>query len=130
VSPPPRPQGTDGGWSSATWIGLGGAPTPRSEPDSIVPLPDVVAVGITQDVNADGEASYEPWAEWFYELETGVPPAQPIQGSHGGGAGGGGGDIYLPTPLAVSIGGFNVAPGDGIYASVYFYFWSDPVIST
>jgi Peptidase A4 family len=118
VSRPDWPQGTDGGWSSATWIGLGGAPKPGSVP----PLPDVVAVGITQDVDSDGEASYGAWAEWLYELEAGGKSAQRTQSGPGSGSPGG----YLPSPLAMSIGGFDIAPGDAIYAQIVFYLWSDP----
>ncbi|MEV0666438.1 G1 family glutamic endopeptidase [Actinomadura luteofluorescens] len=64
VSIPSTPPGTDQGWDSSSWVGIGGAY------GSI----DVLQAGVRQDVDADGSATYTPWYEWFAHEVDGSPP--------------------------------------------------------
>lgn len=64
VSAPPEVQGTEGGWNSASWVGIDGFFTSN----------DVLQAGIEQRVSASGVASYIPWYEWFAPAVSGSPP--------------------------------------------------------
>jgi hypothetical protein len=63
VSKPSEPQGTEGGWNSASWLGLDG----YSVSD------DVVQAGVQQHVNSSGVARYVAWFEWYAPEEPGSP---------------------------------------------------------
>ena len=54
VSQPDEVAGADGGWDSSTWIGLDGAGSD-----------DILQAGVQQSVDANGQASYTAWYEWF-----------------------------------------------------------------
>ncbi len=68
VSKPREPQGTEGGWNSASWVGIDGWN------DSIVSSNDVVQAGIEQKVDAQGNTSYVAWYEWFAPQQPNSPP--------------------------------------------------------
>ena len=57
VSKPNDPQGLEGGWNSASWIGIDGAGSN-----------DVLQAGIEQRVDANGNATYTAWFEWYCSL--------------------------------------------------------------
>jgi hypothetical protein len=61
---PPRPDGT---WHSSSWVGLDGLSGVMPGGNST----DVLQAGVTQKVDAQGQASYYAWFEWY------VPPDQP-----------------------------------------------------
>jgi hypothetical protein len=61
VSKPTEAQGLEGGWNSASWVGLDG--------DSLVGSTDVLQAGIEQRVSSGGTASYTAWYEWFCGLQ-------------------------------------------------------------
>lgn len=79
VSKPAEPQGTEGGWNSASWLGI----------DGMMISNDVLQAGIEQKVDGNGNASYFAWYEWYvqddgsglpgYIYETAIPnfPVQP-----------------------------------------------------
>jgi Peptidase A4 family len=80
VSQPIEPQGAEGGWHSSSWIGI----------DGMFTSSDVLQAGIDQRVDANGNASYFPWYEWYiqddnkhdlphYIYETSIPnfPVKP-----------------------------------------------------
>jgi hypothetical protein len=60
VSKPTEPQGVEGGWNSASWIGLDGVLSTGST--------DVLQAGIEQRVASNGQASYTAWYEWWCAL--------------------------------------------------------------
>jgi hypothetical protein len=55
VSRPSEAQGTEGGWNSSSWVGIDGA----------YGSDDVLQAGVQQKVDANGNASYVAWFEWF-----------------------------------------------------------------
>jgi hypothetical protein len=55
VTEPGEPQGLEGGWNSASWVGIDGA----------YGSDDVLQAGVEQRVDSSGNASYTPWFEWF-----------------------------------------------------------------
>jgi hypothetical protein len=61
VSKPTEAQGTEGGWNSASWVGIDGANTNDGKFSSN----DVLQAGVEQRVDARGNASYTAWFEWF-----------------------------------------------------------------
>jgi hypothetical protein len=89
VSKPPEPPGQEGGWNSASWIGI----------DGFLISNDVLQAGVQQKVNNNGQASYVAWWEWFVP----VPPGDPNQ---------------FPYINQTNITNFLVSPGDKIYCSV------------
>jgi hypothetical protein len=64
VSQPSEPQGTEGGWNSSSWVGIDGFQVNLISND-------VLQAGIQQKVDAQGNASYVAWYEWF---APGSPP--------------------------------------------------------
>lgn len=63
VSTPDQPQSSQGGWQSATWVGIGGQGTD-----------DVLQAGTSQAVDDDGiSTTYWAWYEWFAPKENGSP---------------------------------------------------------
>jgi hypothetical protein len=91
VSLPLEPPGDDGGWDSASWIGLS---TGLGSADS----PSVLQAGVLQSVDANGNAQYVAWFEWFAEQMPGSPP------------------YIFRTPIP----NFVVVPGQTVYCSVQF----------
>lgn len=61
VSKPSEPQGTEGGWNSASWVGIDGFNTNDGKFSSN----DVLQAGVEQRVDARGNAAYTAWFEWF-----------------------------------------------------------------
>ena len=61
VSKPTEPQGTEGGWNSASWVGIDSANTNDGKFSSN----DVLQAGVEQRVDARGNANYTAWFEWF-----------------------------------------------------------------
>ncbi len=55
VSPSGEPQGSEGGWNSASWVGINGT----------YGTDDSLRAGMEQRVDASGNASYVAWCEWF-----------------------------------------------------------------
>ncbi len=47
--------GTDGGWNSSSWVGLGGW----------IGSSEILQAGVAQNVDSNGNASYWPWYEWI-----------------------------------------------------------------
>ncbi|GAN78559.1 G1 family glutamic endopeptidase [Acidisphaera rubrifaciens] len=88
VSRPPEPQGNEGGWNSSSWIGL----------DGFFVSNDVLQAGVQQHVNAQGQASYVAWYEWF------APPQSNSPG-------------YI---WQTNITNFPVSPGQQVYCSVQY----------
>ena len=64
VSAPPEAQGTEGGWNSSSWMGIDGMFTSN----------DVLQAGIQQRVDANGNATYVAWYEWYAPWVPGSPP--------------------------------------------------------
>jgi Peptidase A4 family len=64
VTEPLEPQGTEGGWNSASWVGIDGS----SGSD------DVLQAGVRQSVDALGNAQYVAWFEWFAPPQSDSPP--------------------------------------------------------
>jgi hypothetical protein len=91
VSKPSEPQGLEGGWNSSSWLGIDGF-------DVNIVSDDVLQAGIQQIVNANGQASYVAWFEWFAPLQPNSPPY-----------------IYQ-----TNITNFPVSPGQQIYCSVQY----------
>lgn len=60
VSQPPEAQGTEGGWNSASWVGMDGF-TGTGYTGST----DVLQAGVQQLFSAKGKASYVAWFEWY-----------------------------------------------------------------
>lgn len=58
VSKPTEPPGQEGGWSSASWIGIDGQFSN-----------DVLQAGVEQKVDKNGNATYTAWYEWFCSFE-------------------------------------------------------------
>ena len=64
VSKAPEPQGDEGGWHSSSWVGLDGGSLGSN---------DVIQAGVEQHVDANGNATYVAWYEWFAPQEAGSP---------------------------------------------------------
>jgi hypothetical protein len=60
VSQPTEAQGTEGGWNSASWVGMDGFSAPGYTGSN-----DVLQAGVEQRVDARGNPSYVAWFEWF-----------------------------------------------------------------
>lgn len=68
VSQPTEPQGTRvGGWSSGLWVGIDGYDLNFAFSN------DVLQAGVRQTVNANGQASYYAWYEWFAPQQPNSP---------------------------------------------------------
>jgi hypothetical protein len=63
VSQPAEPQGQEGFWNSASWVGIDGVLNYGSN--------DVLQAGVQQLVNLNGQASYVAWFEWFVPAQVG-----------------------------------------------------------
>src|SRR5262249_38055131 len=59
VSKPSEGQGLEGGWNSSSWVGIDGANGSN----------DVLQGGVQQRVDANGNASYVAWFEWFAPIQ-------------------------------------------------------------
>jgi peptidase A4-like protein len=70
VSKPSEPQGNEGGWNSASWVGIDGANTSDGKYSSN----DVLQAGVEQRVDSNGNASYTAWFEWFAPISKVVLP--------------------------------------------------------
>ena len=66
ASKPSEAQGTEGGWNSASWVGIDGFNT------NLIQSNDVLQAGIEQRVDAKGNASYVAWYEWFCSVRKTV----------------------------------------------------------
>jgi Peptidase A4 family len=55
VSPSGEPRGSEGGWNSASWVGINGT----------YDTDDSLQAGVEQRVDASGNSSYVAWCEWF-----------------------------------------------------------------
>ena len=55
VSQSGEPQGSEGGWNSASWVGING----------IYGSDDILQAGVEQRVDANRNTSYVAWCEWF-----------------------------------------------------------------
>ncbi|HXW69880.1 MAG TPA: G1 family glutamic endopeptidase [Methylocella sp.] len=88
VSKPSEAQGTEGGWNSSSWIGI----------DGFIDSNDVLQAGVEQRVNAQGQAAYVAWYEWF------APPQPNSPG-------------YI---WQTNITNFPVSPGQEVYCSVQY----------
>jgi hypothetical protein len=66
VSQPSEAQGEEGGWNSASWIGIDGF-------NEGIASNDVLQAGVAQRVDANGNASYNAWYEWFAPAVPGSP---------------------------------------------------------
>jgi hypothetical protein len=88
VSKPSEPQGTEGGWNSSSWVGI----------DGFFVSNDVLQCGIQQRVNANGQASYVAWYEWW------APPQPNSPG-------------YV---WQTNIANFPVSPGQEVYGAVQY----------
>lgn len=60
VSKPSEAQGNEGGWKSASWVGMDGFSGTGYKGST-----DVLQAGVEQFVSAQGEASYIAWFEWY-----------------------------------------------------------------
>jgi hypothetical protein len=63
VTEPGEPQGLEGGWNSASWVGIDGA----------YGSDDVLQTGVEQRVDDSGNPSYVAWFEWFAPLYQNSP---------------------------------------------------------
>jgi hypothetical protein len=89
VSKPPEPQSTESRWHSSSWLGIEGMFNSN----------DVLQAGIDQRLDANGNATYFAWYEWYiYNSEPGLP-----------------GYIW-----ETSISNFAVKPGDLIFCFCYY----------
>jgi hypothetical protein len=88
VSEPTEPQGTEGGWNSSSWVGIDGGYGSN----------DVLQAGIQQRVDAQGNASYVAWYEWFAPQQPNSP-----------------GYIWQ-----TNISNFPVSPGQQVYCSAQY----------
>jgi hypothetical protein len=93
VSKPTEPQGNEGGWNSSSWVGVDGFNV-----TGLISSNDVLQAGIEQRVDAQGNASYIAWYEWFAPAQTGSPP-------------------YI---FQTNIPNFPVRPGQSINCSVQY----------
>jgi Peptidase A4 family len=66
VSKPSEPQGTEGGWNSSSWVGIDGF-------NFDITSNDVFQAGVQQSVDAQGNASYVSWFEWYAPQQAGSP---------------------------------------------------------
>jgi Peptidase A4 family len=62
-----QPQGTEGGWNSASWVGIDGWN------DGLESSNDVLQAGVEQKVDAAGNTTYFSFFEWFTEEPPGTP---------------------------------------------------------
>ena len=87
-----------GPWLSATWIGLGGYHflVPTASVDQVGS--DIIQIGVTHNIDVDGNASYQAFYEWYVDNGQEEPG----------------------TMQLVSTEDFPVAPGDVISASVNY----------
>jgi hypothetical protein len=88
VTQPLQPQGTDGGWNSSSWVGI----------DGTFGSDDVLQAGVQQEVDANGNAHYVAWYEWFAPSQPDSPP-------------------YV---FQTNITNFAVSPGQTVYCSVMY----------
>jgi Peptidase A4 family len=106
VSQPQEPPGLDGGWDSASWVGIDGF-----DEGGLVSN-DVLQAGVQQYVDANGVASYVPWFEWFAPAADNSPP------------------YIFQTNILNSEDGqpFSVAPGQLVFVSVQYIFGGGLVV--
>jgi hypothetical protein len=64
VTEPLEPQGTEGGWNSASWVGI----------DGFGGSNDVLQAGVQQSVDTNGNAQYVAWYAWFAPQQSDSPP--------------------------------------------------------
>ncbi len=64
VTEPLQPQGTSGGWNSASWVGLDGA----------FDSDDVLQAGVEQAIDGNGIAHYTAWYAWSAPIQNDSPP--------------------------------------------------------
>jgi hypothetical protein len=83
-----------GPWQSASWIGIGGFVVKGG---NAIPGSDIIQVGILQEINVAGEATYQAFFEWYTSASS----------------------MAVTVPNALGSGGFSVLPGDSISASVF-----------
>jgi hypothetical protein len=88
VTEPLEPPGADGGWNSSSWVGIDGYGGSN----------DLLQAGVEQSVDANGNAQYVAWYEWFAPQESNSPP-------------------YI---FQTNITNFAVAPGQTVYCSVQY----------
>ena len=88
VTQPLQPQGTEGGWNSSSWVGI----------DGTFGSDDVLQAGVQQEVDANGNAHYVAWYEWFAPSQPDSPP-------------------YV---FQTNITNFAVSPGQTVYCSVMY----------
>jgi hypothetical protein len=60
VSQPTEAQGNEGGWNSSSWVGIDGF-----SGVGYIGSNDVLQAGVQQHVDAQGNATYVAWVEWF-----------------------------------------------------------------
>jgi Peptidase A4 family/PASTA domain len=87
VTEPLEPQSTGGGWDSSSWVGIDGWGSN-----------DVLQAGVQQTVDANGNAHYVAWFEWFAPPQSDSPP-------------------YI---FQTNITNFVVVPGQTVYCSVQY----------
>lgn len=66
VTKPAAAQGLEGGWNSSSWVGIDGF-------DLDLVSTDVLQGGVQQQVDANGNASYVAWFEWFAPPQANSP---------------------------------------------------------
>lgn len=64
VGVPPEGQGREGGWNSASWVGI----------DGMFTSDDVLQAGVEQRVDFNGNARYYAWYEWYAPALPNSPP--------------------------------------------------------
>jgi peptidase A4-like protein len=109
VSKPTQPSGGDGGWQSASWVGI----------DGIYVSNDILQAGVAQNVDLNGNASYNAWFEWFVSppnLENPSPLFPPIDGYPLSWLA----QCPYILPIDISNTDFPVNPGDWFYCSVQY----------
>jgi Peptidase A4 family len=109
VSIPPEPAGPDGGWASSSWIGI----------DGWLNSNDVLQAGIDQNVDAEGNAHYSAWYEWYVSPPSPGTVSGPVDslGFPLAWVGPGGSFQYIYT---TAITNFPVGASDQIYCSVQY----------
>jgi hypothetical protein len=93
VSKPSEAQGNEGGWNSASWVGLDGFSVA-----GVVSSGNVLQAGVWQKLDAKGNPTYFAWYEWFTAPTTNSPSY-----------------IY-----PVQITNVPVKPGQEVFASVQY----------